>query len=226
MRVLDRGLDSTDSIVNVLFFRFVPTLCEVAAVSLVFAFAFNDHWLSVVTVSSVSLYTVVTFIGTTVRLRFKTQSNHHDNDANEKAVDSLTNFETVKYFNAEKYETERYMASIDRYQQSTYLTRGYLNALNVAQQLIQSTCLFVCMAITGIQVSQGHLTVGDFVAVGSYILNIFKPLDSLGAIYNTIVQSVVDMSNLVELLHQTPDVLDKDDAKVCRSTATFSPTNR
>ncbi|RHY81829.1 hypothetical protein DYB31_016758, partial [Aphanomyces astaci] len=89
-----------------------------------------------------------------VRLRFKTQSNHHDNDANEKAVDSLTNFETVKYFNAEKYETERYMASIDRYQQSTYLTRGYLNALNVAQQLIQSTCLFVCMAITGIKVSQ------------------------------------------------------------------------
>ncbi|ETV99999.1 hypothetical protein, variant 1 [Aphanomyces invadans] len=230
MRVLDRGLDSTDSVVNVLFFRFLPTLLEVAAVSLVFACAFQDHWLSVVAVTSVVLYTVVTFIGTTIRLEFKAQSNQHDNDANDKAVDSFTNFETVKAFNAEEYETNRYMASIEQCQHTTYLTRGYLNGLTVAQQFIQSTCLFVCMAITGVKVTQGLLTVGDFVAVGSYILNIFKPLDSLGAIYNTIVQAVVDMSNLVELVEATPDILDKDDAAalVVASTpmAAMSPGTR
>ncbi|RHY26919.1 hypothetical protein DYB32_008422 [Aphanomyces invadans] len=205
-------------------------LLEVAAVSLVFACAFQDHWLSVVAVTSVVLYTVVTFIGTTIRLEFKAQSNQHDNDANDKAVDSFTNFETVKCFNAEEYETNRYMASIEQCQHTTYLTRGYLNGLTVAQQFIQSTCLFVCMAITGVKVTQGLLTVGDFVAVGSYILNIFKPLDSLGAIYNTIVQAVVDMSNLVELVEATPDILDKDDAAalVVASTpmAAMSPGTR
>ncbi|CAK4634837.1 hypothetical protein LEN26_014137 [Aphanomyces euteiches] len=228
MRVLDRGIDSTDSVVNVLFFRFIPTLLEVAAVSLIFLFAFQEKLLSIVCVISVIVYTVVTFVGTEVRLKFKKQSNKHDNDANEKAVDSLTNFETVKYFSSEQYEVDRYMESIDRYQLSTYLTRGFLNCLNVSQQFIQGTCLFLCMYITAVKITEGVLTVGDFVAVGSYINNIFKPLDSLGAIYNTIVQSIVDMSNLVEILLEEPDIVDIQNAKdlipapaVDQSTITF-----
>ncbi|KAF0683585.1 Aste57867_24351 [Aphanomyces stellatus] len=226
MRVLDRGIDSTDSVVNVLFFRFIPTILEVIAVSLVFLFAFQEKLLSIVCLVSVIVYTVVTFVGTNVRLKFKKQSNKHDNDANEKAVDSLTNFETVKYFGAEQYEVDRYMVSIGQYQLSSYLTRGFLNCLNVSQQFVQTTCLFLCMYITAVKINQGVLSVGDFVAVGSYINNIFKPLDSLGSIYNTIVQSVVDMSNLVEILLEEPDIVDKEDAKdlvlaETQSTVTF-----
>ncbi|CAK4084538.1 unnamed protein product [Aphanomyces euteiches] len=197
MRVLDRGIDSTDSVVNVLFFRFIPTLLEVAAVSLIFLFAFQEKLLSIVCVISVIVYTVVTFVGTEVRLKFKKQSNKHDNDANEKAVDSLTNFETVKYFSSEQYEVDRpHLRDIFR--------------------------------VMVVNITLGVLTVGDFVAVGSYINNIFKPLDSLGAIYNTIVQSIVDMSNLVEILLEEPDIVDIQNAKdlipapaVDQSTITF-----
>ncbi|KDO35354.1 hypothetical protein SPRG_00203 [Saprolegnia parasitica CBS 223.65] len=202
MRVLDRGIDSTDSVVNVLFFRLVPTILEVIAVGGIFFFAFHEQLLTLVIGVSVVVYVTVTVLGTQVRLRFKKASNKHDNDANEKAVDSLTNFETVKY-----------LGSIASFQQSAFLTRGLTNSINVAQQLIQGICLLLCLLIAAAKIKQGTLTVGDFVAVGSYITQIFKPLDSLGAIYNTIMQSIVDMSNLVEILLVEPDIQDMPGAK-------------
>ncbi|OQR84425.1 ATP-binding Cassette (ABC) Superfamily [Achlya hypogyna] len=208
MRVLDRGIDSTDSIVNVLFFRLVPTILEVVAVSLIFLFAFREELLTIVCGISVVVYVIATVLGTKVRLRFKKASNKHDNDANEKAVDSLTNFETVKYFCSEQYEVDRYLTSIDHFQSSAFMTRGLTNTINVTQQFIQGVCLLLCLLIAGAKVKAGSLTVGDFVAVGSYITQIFKPLDSLGAIYNTIMQSIVDMSNLVEILLVEPDIQD------------------
>ncbi|EQC42217.1 hypothetical protein SDRG_01055 [Saprolegnia diclina VS20] len=213
MRVLDRGIDSTDSVVNVLFFRLVPTILEVIAVGGIFFFAFHEQLLTLVIGVSVVVYVTVTVLGTRVRLRFKKTSNKHDNDANEKAVDSLTNFETVKYFCSEQYECDRYLGSIASFQQSAFLTRGLTNSINVAQQLIQGICLLLCLLIAAAKIKQGTLTVGDFVAVGSYVTQIFKPLDSLGAIYNTIMQSIVDMSNLVEILLVEPDIQDMPGAK-------------
>ncbi|OQS02332.1 ATP-binding Cassette (ABC) Superfamily, partial [Thraustotheca clavata] len=213
MRCLDRGIDSTDSVVNVLFFRLIPTILEVIAVSMIFLFAFRDQMLSLVCGVSVIIYIIATILGTQVRLRYKKASNKHDNDANDKAVDSLTNFETVKYFCSEEYEVTRYLSSIDQFQSSAFLTRGLTNTINVTQQFIQSVCLLLCLFIAGSRISTGALTIGDFVAVGSYINQIFKPLDSLGAIYNTIMQSIVDMSNLVEILLVEPDIQDMPGAK-------------
>lgn len=208
LRCLDRGSSSTDNIVNVIFFRLLPTLVELVVVSIVFIFSFKEKILSIVCVTGVFWYVVVTFLGTQIRLRFKKATNEHDNQASEKAVDSLVNFETVKYFCTEDYELARYMTSITLFQKSQLSTRGLMNAIVTAQQLIQQICLGVCLFITARNVFAGTMTVGDFVAVTVYIGNIFKPLDSLGNIYNTIVQSFVDMENLVELLRIQPEVKD------------------
>ncbi|KAJ0400501.1 hypothetical protein P43SY_006680 [Pythium insidiosum] len=212
LRCLDRGSSSTDNIVNVICFRLFPTLVELIVVSIVFIFSFKEHILSVVCVTGVVLYVVITALGTHYRLQFKKQTNEHDNKASEKAVDSLTNFETVKYFCTEEYELRRYMSSISQYQASQLATRGLLNAIVVAQQLIQQTVLAICLFISARNVFRGVMSVGDFVAVTVYIGNIFKPLDSLGNIYNTIVQSFVDMENLVELLRIEPEVRDRPGA--------------
>lgn len=208
LRCLDRGSSSTDQIVNVIFFRLLPTLVELVAVSVVFVFSFKEQILSVVCVSGVVLYVVTTAIGTQIRLKFKKETNEHDNKASEKAVDSLTNFETVKYFCTEEYELRRYMVSITLFQKSQLSTRSLLNAIVTIQQLIQQSCLAVCLWITARNIFKGTMTIGDFVAVTVYIANIFKPLDSLGNIYNTIVQSFVDMENLVELLRIEPEIKD------------------
>ncbi|TYZ68378.1 hypothetical protein PybrP1_000622 [[Pythium] brassicae (nom. inval.)] len=208
LRCLDRGSTSTDNIVNVIFFRLLPTLVELVAVSIVFVFSFKEMTLSFVCVSGVLLYVVATAVGTQIRLKFKKETNEHDNQASEKAVDSLTNFETVKYFCTEEYELARYMVSITLFQRSQLSTRSLLNAIVALQQLIQQSCLGVCLYITARNIYSGTMTVGDFVAVTVYVANIFKPLDSLGNIYNTIVQSFVDMENLVELLRIQPEVQD------------------
>ncbi|KAG7396899.1 hypothetical protein PHYBOEH_001589 [Phytophthora boehmeriae] len=212
LRCLDRGSTSTDNIVNVIFFRLLPTLVELVVVSIVFIFSFKEKILSVVTIIGVVLYVIITGVGTRIRLQFKKQTNEHDNKASEKAVDSLVNFETVKYFCTEDYELTRYMSSIFLFQKSQLSTRGLMNAIVVAQQVIQQTCLGTCLLITARNIFRGSMTVGDFVAVTVYISNIYKPLDSLGNIYNTIVQSFVDMENLVELLRIQPEVQDKPGA--------------
>ncbi|GLE09036.1 hypothetical protein PINS_up020581 [Pythium insidiosum] len=212
LRCLDRGSTSTDNIVNVICFRLFPTLVELIVVSIVFMFSFKEHILSVVCVTGVVLYVVVTVLGTHYRLKFKKKTNEHDNKASEKAVDSLTNFETVKYFCTEEYELRRYMSSITQYQESQLATRGLLNAIVVAQQLIEQSVLAICLLISARNIFRGVMSVGDFVAVTVYVGNIFKPLDSLGNIYNTIVQSFVDMGNLVELLRIEPEVRDRPGA--------------
>ncbi|GMF23555.1 unnamed protein product [Phytophthora fragariaefolia] len=222
LRCLDRGSTSTDNIVNVIFFRLLPTFVELVVVSIVFIFSFKEKILSMITVIGVILYVVITAMGTRIRLRFKKQTNEHDNQASEKAVDSLVNFETVKYFCTEDYELTRYMSSIYLYQKSQLSTRGLMNAIVVAQQLIQQTCLGVCLLISARNIYYKVMTVGDFVAVTVYITNIFKPLDSLGNIYNTIVQSFVDMENLVELLRIQPEVQDKPGAPTLEASATAS----
>ncbi|KAF1784347.1 P-loop containing nucleoside triphosphate hydrolase [Phytophthora cactorum] len=218
LRCLDRGSTSTDNIVNVIFFRLLPTFIELVIVSIVFIFSFKEKILSVVTIIGVVLYVIITGMGTRIRLRFKKQTNEHDNQASEKAVDSLVNFETVKYFCTEDYELDRYMSSIFLYQKSQLSTRGLMNVIVVAQQLIQQTCLGVCLLISARNTYYGVMTV----AVTVYITNIFKPLDSLGNIYNTIVQSFVDMENLVELLRIQPEVQDKPGAPALEASPTAS----
>ncbi|DAZ96037.1 TPA: hypothetical protein N0F65_000032 [Lagenidium giganteum] len=212
LRCLDRGSSSTDSIVNVIFFRLLPTLIEVGVVSAIFVVSFKEKILTYVCLSGIALYIIITAVGTHFRLKFKKQTNQHDNKASEKAVDSLTNFETVKYFCTEEYELNRYMWSINLFQVSQLSTRGLLNAIVGMQQFIQQTCLVVCLLIVARNIRAGTMTIGDFVAVAAYVANIFKPLDSLGNIYNTIVQSFVDMESLVELLLVDPDVKDKPNA--------------
>ncbi|TMW66004.1 hypothetical protein Poli38472_003769 [Pythium oligandrum] len=212
LRCIDRGSSSTDNIVNVICFRLFPTLVEVVVVSIVFMFSFKEHILSVVCLTSVFFYILLTMLGTQIRLRYKKKTNEHDNKASEKAVDSLTNFETVKYFCTEDYELDRYMVSIGLFQKLQLSTRGLDNAIVSVQQFIQQSCLAVCLFISARNIYQGTMSVGDFVAVAAYIDNIFKPLDSLGNIYNTIVQSLVDMENLVEILRIEPEIQDHPDA--------------
>ncbi|TMW63424.1 hypothetical protein Poli38472_002365 [Pythium oligandrum] len=216
LRILDRGSSSTDSIVNVLCFRLLPTLLEVIVVSIVFIFSFKEKILSVVCLVSVMIYIVFTGLGTQIRLRLKKKRNEHDNMASEKAVDSLTNFETVKHACTEEYELTNYMESVRKVQELQLSTRGLDNAVVSAQQFIQQSCLAACLFITALNISRGTMSVGDFVAVTVYITNIFKPLDSLGNIYNTIVQSLVDMENLVELMQIEPEIKDRPDATLLR----------
>lgn len=222
LRCLDRGSTSTDNIVNVIFFRLLPTLVELVVVSIVFIFSFQEKILSVICITGVVFYVVTTAVGTQIRLKYKKETNEHDNEASEKAVDSLTNFETVKYFCTEEYELKRYMVSINMFQRSQLSTRGLLNVIITVQQLIQQSCLGACLYIAARNIFRGTMTIGDFVAVTVYIANIFKPLDSLGDIYNTIVQSFVDMENLVELLQIEPEIRDRAGAPALHVDPTAS----
>jgi ATP-binding cassette subfamily B protein len=170
----------------------------------------------VVVVVTIGLYVWFTFAVTEWRVKIRKIMNDQDTDANQKAIDSLLNFETVKYFGAEKWEADRYDVAMQKYQDAAIKTNYSLAFLNFGQALIITAGLVGVMVMAAIGVQNGTLTVGDFVLVNAYMIQITMPLNFLGTVYREIRQALIDMGDMFELLEQPAEVNDKPDANVLK----------
>jgi ATP-binding cassette, subfamily B, heavy metal transporter len=216
-RIIERGVKGVDFLLRFLLFSIFPLILELALVALILFVVF-DVWYLVVVVVTIWLYVWFTFRVTEWRVEIRRRMNERDTDANQKAIDSLLNFETVKYFGAEGREARRYDGSMEGYETAAVQTATSLAWLNVGQTLIITAGLVAVMAMAAQGVLAGALTVGDFVMVNAYMIQLTMPLGFLGTVYREIRQSLVDMGAMFHLLDQPAEVIDRPGAKPLRVT--------
>ncbi|HET9068028.1 MAG TPA: ABC transporter ATP-binding protein/permease [Amaricoccus sp.] len=216
-RIIERGVKGVDFLLRFLLFSIVPLVLELALVAGILFFVF-DVWYLVVVAITIWLYVWYTVRVTEWRLAIRERMNERDTDANQKAVDSLLNFETVKFFNAEEREAGRYDDSMRGYAKAAAETQVSLTWLNFGQGLIITAGLVAMMVMAAKGVQAGSLTVGDFVMVNAYMIQITMPLGFLGTVYREIRQSLVDMAALFALLGQPAEVADRPGAAPLRIT--------
>ena len=210
-RVIERGVKGVDFLLRFMLFSIIPLIIELTLVAIILFLVF-DIWYLVVVVTTITLYIWFTFTVAEWRVKIRKEMNKQDTEANQKAIDSLLNFETVKYFNAEKVEVARYDESMKQYEAAALKTSYSLSFLNVGQAFLITGGLVAVMIMAAIGVQNGSLTVGDFVMVNAYMIQITMPLNFLGTVYREIRQALVDMSEMFELLAQAPDVIDSKNA--------------
>ena len=214
-RIIERGVKGVDFLLRFLLFSIVPLVLELALVAGILFFVF-DVWYLVVVAITIALYIWYTIRVTDWRLAIRARMNERDTDANQKAVDSLLNFETVKYFNAEEREAARYDGSMQGYAKAATETAVSLTWLNFGQGLVITAGLAAVMVMAARGVQAGQLTVGDFVMVNAYMIQITMPLGFLGTVYREIRQSLIDMAALFGLLEQPAEVVDRPGAAALR----------
>mgnify|MGYP001070256857 CR=1 FL=1 len=210
-RVIERGVKGVDFLLRFLLFSIGPLALELLMISVVLFFLF-DVWYLAVVVLTIALYIWFTFKVTEWRVKIRKEMNDQDTDANQKAIDSLLNFETVKYFGAERLEADRYDSAMANYENAAIRTNYSLAFLNFGQSFLITGGLVVVMIMAAIGVQRGDLTVGDFVMVNAYMIQITMPLNFLGTVYREIRQALIDMGDMFDLLEQPAEVRDKPDA--------------
>ncbi|NBT32068.1 MAG: ABC transporter ATP-binding protein/permease [Rhodobacteraceae bacterium] len=214
-RVIERGVKGVDFLLRFLLFSIGPLVLELLLIGAVLFWLFDVRYMLVVGVT-IGLYVWFTFAVTEWRVKIRKQMNDQDTDANQKAIDSLLNFETVKYFGAEKWEADRYGTSMAAYAEAAVRTNYSLALLNFGQAFIITAGLVVVMVMAALSVSTGELTVGDFVMVNAYMIQITMPLNFLGTVYREIRQALIDMGDMFDLLDQPAEVTDKPNANVLK----------
>lgn len=217
-RVIERGVKGVDFLLRFMLFSIGPLILELALVAGIFWTLFGWQYMAVVLVT-VTVYILFTFRVTEWRVKIRREMNNQDTDANQKAIDSLLNFETVKYFGAETREAQRYDGAMQRYEAAAVKTGLSLSFLNGGQAFIINTGLILVMVMAAMGVQKGALTVGDFVMVNASMIQITLPLGFLGTVYREIRQALVDMGEMFGLLSQPAEVTDKPGAKPLRVTA-------
>ncbi|MGB3147713.1 MAG: ABC transporter ATP-binding protein/permease, partial [Paracoccaceae bacterium] len=210
-RIVERGVKGVEFLLRFMLLSIGPLILELSLVTILFAYLFDWRY-AVVVLVTITLYVTYTFKVTEWRVKIRRQMNEQDTDANQKAIDSLLNFETVKYFGAETREAERYDRAMAGYEAAAVKTGLSLSALNFGQSLIITTGLVIVMVMAAFGVQAGILTVGDFVMVNAYMIQITMPLNFLGTVYREIRQALTDMGEMFDLLDQPQEVKDKDDA--------------
>jgi ATP-binding cassette subfamily B protein len=214
-RVLERGTAAVEVLLGLTLFNLAPILLEVALVSAILWRLFNPAF-AAVTVAVIVGYGVFTVALTQYRVKVRREMNKQDNEANSIAIDSLINYETVKYFGAERHEIARFDVAKAAYEGSAVRNQMTLSALNIGQNLIMSGGLIGVLVMAGLAVAHHRMTVGDFVMINGYMLQLFMPLNMLGVIYRSLKQSVVDFEQMHRLIGQTPEVRDDATAKPLR----------
>ncbi len=210
-RVIDRGTQGVQSVLRLAVFNVVPTLIELSLVTVIIWRLFDWRF------AGVTLLAVLAYVGFTAafasrRVRLRRVMNDTDNDASIKALDSLLNFETVKYFGNEAHEAVRYDGSLARYERAAVRVQVSLNVLNLGQAAIIAVGLTGIMLLAAQGVRDGSMTVGKFVLINTYLMQLYQPLNFLGMVYMTIRQGLVDMEQMFRLLHVPGDVTDLPDA--------------
>ena len=216
-RIIERGVKGVDFLLRFMLFSIGPLILELAMVSVIFAVLFGWQYMAVVVVT-IAIYVTFTFKVTEWRVAIRRKMNDQDNDANQKAIDSLLNFETVRYFGAAKREAARYDRAMEGYEAAAVRTGLSLSFLNAGQSFIITSGLVAVMVMAALGVQAKLLTVGDFVMVNAYMIQITMPLNFLGTVYREIRQALVDMGQMFGLLAQPAEIVDKPGASALRVT--------
>ena len=210
-RVIDRGIKGIDNLLSFALFSIFPTIFQLLAFS-IYMWVKLGWPVAVTTLVMVAAYTWFTFAITRWRVAIRREMNQSDTDANTKAVDSLLNFETVKYFNNEQHETRRFDHSMERYSVASIQAQTSLSILNTGQAAIMALGMGVVMVLTASGIRDGRFTVGDFVTANAILMQLYQPLNLLGTVYREITQAMVDMDAMFRLLGRPQEVKDKPDA--------------
>lgn len=210
-RDIERGTSGIGFLMRFMVFNIVPTLFEILAVVGVLFVQYGPGFASIILISVVS-YVTFSMKATDWRTRFVKEMNQADSSTNTRAIDSLLNYETVKYFNNEEYEANRYDTDLATWEQARRKNRLSLFALNSGQALIIATAMTSMMALAAYNVSEGTMTIGDFVLINAITMQIFMPLNFLGFVYREIRGSLANIENMFNLLKKVPQVQDKPDA--------------
>jgi ATP-binding cassette subfamily B protein len=211
-RVIDRGTKGIDTLLSFALFSIFPTIFQLLLFSAIMVIKL-DWIIALTTLVMVTAYTWFTFWVTRWRIAFRREMNQSDTDANTKAVDSLLNFETVKYFNNEKHETRRFDRSMEKYSAASIQSQISLSVLNTGQAAIMAVGMGVVMILTALGIKDGRFTVGDFVMANAILMQLYQPLNLLGTVYREITQGLVDMDAMFRLLRRPQEVTDKPGAK-------------
>ncbi|MEA2989605.1 MAG: ATP-binding cassette, subfamily heavy metal transporter, partial [Alphaproteobacteria bacterium] len=211
-RVLERGRNAIETIVRMVIMQLVPTIIELALIIAVLLYQFDWRYVAVVIVT-VICYTVFTYLATEWRINIRRRMNDSDTDANVKAVDSLLNYETVKYFVAEEREASRYDRSMERYERASVEAYVSLAVLNAGQATIFTIGLAAAMVLCAYGIQEGKNTVGDFVMINAMMIQLYQPLNFMGMVYREIKQALIDIETMFAILSRKPDIEDKPDAK-------------
>ncbi|MDH3240601.1 MAG: ABC transporter ATP-binding protein/permease [Alphaproteobacteria bacterium] len=211
-RAIERGTKGIEFTLAFMLFSIVPTILEILVVCAILWSLYNV-WFALVTFLTIGSYILFTLMITEWRLRFRREMNARDQEANTRAIDSLLNFETVKYFGNESHEAGRYDRALARYETAAVKNKTSLSLLNIGQAAIISGGLTGVMIMAGVRVTGGTMTLGDFVLVVTYLMQLYLPLGFLGYVYREVKQSLTDMEAMFGLIHVPADVTDRADAK-------------
>jgi ATP-binding cassette, subfamily B, heavy metal transporter len=211
-RVLERGRNGIEELTRLFVLQLIPTIVELVLVIGILAYEFT--WLySAVVVGMVILYLAYTYKATEWRIAIRKQMNDSDTDASTKAVDSLLNFETVKYFGAEMRETERYDRSMARYEKASTQTYTSLAVLNSGQAVIYTIGMTIIMALAARDIMAGRATIGSFVLVNAMLIQLYIPLNFMGMLYREIKQALIDIDDMFHIVEQNPEIQDRPGAR-------------
>ncbi len=204
-KFIDRGTKGIDFLLRYVLFNIVPTFFEIFLVSGILFYLYGP-WYAVITLTTVTIYSYLTFQITEWRNEFRRKMNQADNDVNTKMIDSLLNFETVKYFNNEQFEFKRLDKSLEEYEIAANKTRHALSLLNVSQTLVIMTGITIMLVMSAYGIKNGDIDVGGFVVINAYMLQLYQPLSFLGSVYREIRQALTDMENMFSLLDISPAI--------------------
>ena len=210
-RAIDRGIKGIEFLLFFVLFNVLPTLLEIGLVCGILWYLF-DWRFAAVTLVMISGYVGVTFSITEWRIRLRREMNRADNEASGKVIDSLLNYETVKYFGNEEHEARRYDQAMQDYERAAVKSRTSLSVLNIGQAIVVATGITIIMVLAAGGVVAGTMTLGDFVMVNAYLIQIAMPLNLLGTVYREIKQSLIDLEIMFDLLESPAEITDKPGA--------------
>jgi ATP-binding cassette, subfamily B, heavy metal transporter len=210
-RAIERGTAGIENLLHFMLFQIVPTILEIAMVCGMLWYLY-DWRFAAITFTTIVLYVAYTFAITAWRLRYRRAMLEAEGEASTKAVDSLLNYETVKYFGNERHEAQRFDKSLDAYEKAAVLSKTSLSLLNVGQGFVIAVGLTGVMWLAAQMVAAGSMTVGGFVLVNAYLIQLYLPLNFLGMVYREVRQALIDMQSMFRLLHAQAEILDKPGA--------------
>jgi ATP-binding cassette subfamily B protein len=211
-RVLERGRNAIETIVRMVIMQLVPTVIELTLIIVVLLYQFDWRYV-VLIVATVACYMVYTYYATEWRIGIRRRMNDSDTDANVKAIDSLINYETVKYFVAEEREARRYDRSMARYEEASVRSYVSLAVLNAGQATIFTIGLAGAMVMCAYGIKEGTHTIGDFIMINAMMIQLYQPLNFMGMVYREIKQAVIDIENLFAILGRKPEIEDRPGAR-------------
>jgi ATP-binding cassette subfamily B protein len=211
-RDIDRGTRSVSSLMNYMVFSILPTLVEITMIAAILLTRYNV-WFAVITFTSVVVYVAFTMLVTEWRMKYRVTMNSFDSRANTEAVDSLLNYETVKYFGNEDYELRRYDDSLRQWETAAVQSQTSLSVLNTGQAAIIAIGVTSIMLLAAQGVVDGSMTIGDLVLVNAFLLQMFIPLNFLGIVYSQLKHSIADMQLMFEVLEKPPEIIDRPGAR-------------